>query len=125
MVLIEIFNDELLLEQSIAQLGPGFAEVIIGQRNQVVVDDVKTILADEPGVRSIAIFYGAAHMQDMAGRLEDQLGYRPADEQWYTAFKVDLADSALSERQLRMLRATIRQQIREMGKEKGTEGQRD
>jgi hypothetical protein len=115
-VLIEMFNDDVMLEQAIAQMGPGFADVIIGQRNQVAVDDLKALLAEEPEVGSVAILYGAAHMPDLAERLADQLGYRPAGEQWYTAFKVDLADSALTERQLRTLRSMVRQQMGELKK---------
>ncbi|MHC4612288.1 MAG: hypothetical protein ACYTAU_01750 [Planctomycetota bacterium] len=96
------------------QFGEGFADVIIGERNQVVVDDVKAILAGEPEVESIAIFYGAAHMPDLARRLDEQLGYRPADAEWFTAFEVNLAASALSPQQLRSLRRMIRMQLRQL-----------
>jgi general secretion pathway protein G len=113
-VLIDLFSDEALIEQSLLQFGRGFTDVIIGGRNQVVVEDVKAILANEPGVESIAILYGAAHMPDMARRLHEQLGYRPAGEQWFTAFDVNLAGSKLSPRQLAGLRAMIRQQLRQL-----------
>jgi hypothetical protein len=113
-VLIDMFSDEVLLEQSMVQFGAGFMEVIIGERNQVVVDDVKAILDAEPEVESIAIFYGAAHMPDLARRLDEQLAYRPAGEQWFTAFEVNLAASALSPQQLKSLRRMIRMQLRQM-----------
>ncbi|MHC4774720.1 MAG: type II secretion system protein GspG [Planctomycetota bacterium] len=113
-VLIDLFSDEVLLEQSMVQFGHGFMDVIIGERNQVVVDDVKAILASEPEVESIAILYGAAHMPDMARRLNEQLGYRPAGEQWFRAFGVNLKASALTPRQLASLRSMIRQQMRQL-----------
>jgi hypothetical protein len=98
-MLIEAFSDETLIEQSLLQVGRGFMDVIVGERNQVVVDDVKAILADEPEVGSIAILYGAAHMPDLARRLDEQLGYRPAGEEWFTAFRVNVSASALSPQQ--------------------------
>jgi hypothetical protein len=113
-MLIEMFSDEVLIEQSMVQFGPGFMEVIIGERNQVVVDDVKAILDAEPEVGSIAIFYGAAHMPDLARRLDAQLGYQPAGEEWFTAFEVNVAASALSPQQLKSLRRMIRVQLRQM-----------
>jgi hypothetical protein len=113
-MLIEMFSDEVLIEQSMVQFGAGFMEVIIGERNQVVVDDVRAILDAEPEVESIAIFYGAAHMPDLARRLDEQLGYRPAGEQWFTAFEVNVAASALSPQQLKSLRRMIRMQLRQM-----------
>lgn len=114
-MLIELFNDQRVLEMSLQQFGPGFAKVIIEQRNQVVVDQLKSIVAREPEVKSVAILYGAAHMPDMAGRLGDQLGYRPAGEQWFTALEVDLAHSPISESQLQTIRGIVRQQLRLAG----------
>jgi hypothetical protein len=113
-VLIDLFSDEVLLEQSMTQFGPGFMEVIIGERNQVVLEDVKAIVAAEPEVESIAVLYGAAHMPDLARRLDEQLGYQPADAQWFTAFEVNLADSALSPQHLKSLRGMIRAQLKSM-----------
>jgi hypothetical protein len=113
-LLIDLFSDEAVLEQSMLQVGRGFMDVIIGERNQVVVDDVKAILANEPEVESIAILYGAAHMPDLARRLDEQLGYRPAGAKWFTAFRVNLAGSALSPQQLASLRNMIRQQLKQM-----------
>ena len=64
----------------------------------------------------MAIFYGAAHMPDMAERLADQLGYRPESEQWFTAFEVNLEESAMTPSQLKSLRRMIRQQLRMMSR---------
>ncbi len=111
-MLIELFSDEAFLEQSLQQYGPGFGDVLIDQRNQVVLDDLKEILAQEPEVGSIAILYGAAHMPDLGERLAEQLSYHPADEQWFTAFEVNLRASAISPAQLQSIRQMVRQQIR-------------
>ncbi len=115
-MLIELFSDEAFLEQSMRQFGEGFARVLIEQRNQVVVDDLKVIIENERDVRSLAIFYGAAHMPDMAARLSEQLGYRLDSEQWFTAFEVDLTETAMSPAQLQNLRVMIRRQLRLMSR---------
>ena len=113
-VLIELFSDNAFMEQSFRQFGDGFERVLIEQRNQIVIDDLRVILERERDIQSVAIFYGAAHMPDMAERLADQLGYRPHDEQWFTAFEVDLDKSAMTPAQLQSLRRMIRQQLRMM-----------
>ena len=118
-VLIELFSDEAFLETSLRQYGPGFGEVLINQRNQVVLDDLKKILANELDVGSIAILYGAGHMPDMGERLAEQLGYRPADEQWLTAFEVDLRKTALPPGQMQDIRQMVRQQMRSLGAQSG------
>jgi hypothetical protein len=115
-VLIELFSDNAFMEQSFRQFGDGFERVLIDQRNQIVIDDLEVILERERDVESVAIFYGAAHMPDMADRLAEQLGYRPDSEQWFTAFEVDLDESAMTPSQLQGLRTMIRQQLRMMSR---------
>ena len=115
-VLIEMLGDPAVLDQGLAQFGAGFSEVIVEDRNQVVIDDLKRVIEQEPQVRSIAILYGAAHMPDMARRLADQLDYQPGDEsqdRWLTAIKVDLRNSKLSAADLNAVRATMKQAMRQ------------
>lgn len=115
-MLIELFSDDVFMRQSMSQFGEGFERVLIDQRNQVVVDDLREILDSERDVGSIAIFYGAAHMPDMAERLAEEFDYRPAGDQWFTAFEVNLDDSAMTPAQLRSLRGMIRRQLRMMSR---------
>lgn len=115
-MLIELFSDPAILEQSFRQFGDGFERVLIDQRNQVVIDDLRAIVDREPDVESVAIFYGAAHMPDMTRRLADQLGYRPAGEQWFTAFEVNLEESVMTPAQVQRLRTMIRRQLRMMSR---------
>ncbi len=111
-VMIDLLSDDLAMEQALKQFGAGFEEVIVDQRNQVVIDDLKAVIADEADVQSVAIFYGAAHMPDMAERLADQLGYEPVEQQWMTAIKLNYADTSLAPFQIRMIRNMFRQQLR-------------
>ena len=38
-------------------LGQGFGEVIVQDRNQVAVDDLKKLIEQEPGTKSVAILW--------------------------------------------------------------------
>jgi hypothetical protein len=109
--MIEAFSDEKVIDQLMARAGPGLAEVLIDERNQVVVDDLKAAIAGEPGLRSVAIFYGAGHMPDLAERLRAQLGYVPAETTWLRAMEVDLAASAMGAEQLESIRRSVRRQM--------------
>jgi general secretion pathway protein G len=115
-IMIELLGDERLIDMSLDQLGDGFGEVIVSDRNQVAIDDVKRVIEREPQVKSVAIFYGAAHMPDMVKKLSEQLGYEPAPseaDQWFTAIKVNYSESAVSPAEVRKLRMMMRQMIRQ------------
>lgn len=111
-IMIDLLSDEVAMKQGLKQFGAGFEEVIVDQRNQVVIDDLKAVIADEVDVQSVAIFYGAAHMPDMAERLADQLGYEPVSQEWMTAIKINYAETSLSSLEIRMIRNMFRQQLR-------------
>lgn len=118
-VMIELLGDEELVSASMVQLGEGFATVILAERNQVVIDDLKRLQGDQPNVDSIAVLYGAAHMADMARRLEDQLEYVESGEPiWFSAISVDMTKSSIEpaqiERMRRMVRQMLRQQMRQL-----------
>ncbi|MHC5022476.1 MAG: type II secretion system protein GspG [Planctomycetota bacterium] len=114
--LIEMLGDETLIDESMKALGEEFAEVLIDVRNQVVIDDLRSVLESEPEVESIAIFYGAGHMPDLAERLASQLEYEAGDAQWLDAIRVDLTRSRVDARQMRQLRFMMRQMMREQAR---------
>ena len=93
-MMIEMLGNEEMMGQSLDQMGDGFSEVIIDLRNQVVIDDLVLLLEREGAdVETIGIFYGAAHMPDMAERMRDQLGYVEVEDpdavEWFDVIKVD------------------------------------
>jgi len=112
-VLIEMLGDEAMMNAALTQFDAGFTEVIIGERNQVVMDDLAALVADENDVGSVAILYGAGHMQDLSQRLGEQLGYVPGDVSWHTAIEVDLANSAMPASELKRLRVMMRRMIQQ------------
>lgn len=115
LVLIETLGQEDVIEGTLdQQFGRGFGEVIVDMRNQVVIDDLKALTDREPEVDSVAIFYGAAHMRDMAERLYAEFGYRSAEVEWIPAIEIDMSKSKMSQRELQQIRMMIRQQMRQM-----------
>jgi hypothetical protein len=78
--------------------------VLIQDRNAVVIDDLKKVVATEPNVKSVAIIYGGGHLPSMQKRIETELGYRPVGDTWRTAMSVDARDSGLSAERLRRMR---------------------
>lgn len=111
-VMIEMLGDEKFVEHGLGQLGKGFTEVIVEQRNQVAIDDLKAIIEREPEIKSVAILYGAAHMDDLGKRLIEQLNYEPGTTHWLTAVEVDLQESAVSARDINQIRGMMKQMMR-------------
>ncbi len=61
--------------------------VILTERNKTVMTALKEALAD--GKRKIAVFYGAAHMPDLAEQIE-AMGFKPLDTTWREALNVKI-----------------------------------
>lgn len=81
----------------------GLADLIISQRNQVVMGDLDRALASEHPPKSIAIFYGSGHLPDFAHRLGER-GYHPTETRWLTAIEADPASVGVSAQQAQMVR---------------------
>lgn len=89
-------------------------QVLVRERNKVIIEGLKREL---PGVKrngKIALFYGAAHSIDLENQLMRELKYRPLDQKWFTAFSVDLQQHKISEFELRFVSNIVDTVIREM-----------
>lgn len=109
-LLIELLS-EADIEDTLGAMGEGFAEVILEERDQVAVDALRAAIERDPSLGSVAIFYGAAHLPDLAKRLREQLGYEPVAIEWLPAVEVDLARSAITESQLKQMRGMVRRAL--------------
>jgi hypothetical protein len=112
-IMIEVLGDPTVVNASLDQLGGGFKEVIVDQRNQVAIDDARAALNGEPAPRVIAVFYGAAHLDDLEKRLNEQLGWQPVETRWFRAIGVDLQKSRVDPRQLQQMRMMMRRMMRQ------------
>lgn len=110
MVMVDVLaNADDLLSAMPGGLG-AMMDVIIKDRNQVVMDDLAGAIK-EPGVKSVAIIYGAGHLPDMERRLAERFGYRESGENWFTAIDVSLAKTGMSAPQARQVRQMLQKQI--------------
>ena len=73
------------VENTLSTLEAGNGTVILTERNQVALKALKKTLGDSK-YKKIAIFYGAAHMPDMARRLKKDFGFKESGHQWLSAW---------------------------------------
>ncbi len=88
-------------------------DVLLTQRNAIVLRDLRTQLARHKTGDTIAVFYGAAHMDEIAARLRDELRYAPAATQWDTAFAASPEKSGINPAQIRMMLDMMRLQLQQ------------
>jgi hypothetical protein len=100
-----------------------FAKVILDDRNQVVIDDLTSIIQREPNIRSVGIVYGAAHMPGIEAQLIE-MGYEETKTDWIDAIKVSLPETETEREQLELSRRTIRSMGLLGGKETPGDGKR-
>jgi hypothetical protein len=91
-------------------------KVLIEARNQNLMADLKAELKKAPASGSIAVFYGAGHMDDLEKRVTGDLHYLPADEIWLTAFSVNLRKSGISPAEALIIRNLVKSQLDQMQK---------
>ena len=84
----------------------GREQVIICDRNQVVLDDLHGIIESEPNVKSVGIIYGGAHMPDLEARLR-KLGYQQESMEWTDTITARLPKTVLEKAQWEFSRKTI------------------
>ncbi len=96
--------------EGLAKINPAMAKmmkVLLEERNKVVMEDLKKVLASRKGLGSVAIFYGAAHMPDLERRLMDELGYKPAGGFWLKAFEANLKIAQMTEADIKQFRSMM------------------
>ncbi|MCW5777039.1 MAG: type II secretion system protein GspG [Phycisphaeraceae bacterium] len=92
-----------------AQLGEAgrLLEVLIVDRNTVVLDDLRRAMDERPGVESVAVFYGAGHFPDLERRMVEEMGFQFAGELWLPAITVRLDEAGLDAEQAKAMRAMV------------------
>ncbi|MEQ8769900.1 MAG: type II secretion system protein GspG [Phycisphaerales bacterium] len=89
-----------------AGLGDEMADMLLHRRNQIVIDDVRDAFADDPALRSLAVFYGAAHLDDLDERIR-ALGFEPVGTTWHAAITADPADVGIEPEQAAAFRTFV------------------
>lgn len=118
-----VLSDTLCNADAILESQPGamgeLMKVLTVDRNKQVVADLRDVVEDEPGVRSVAIFYGAGHFQDLEQRICDELGYTYESTTWIPAITVNVEESGLSAEQLKAFRAMMKKSLEQQLKRGG------
>jgi Type II secretion system (T2SS), protein G len=113
--------DELMEAQGSSLLGVDGAKlmkVLIDDRNEVVLEDLRKVVQESPELESIAVFYGAGHLPKMQKSLIET-GYVAGETAWRTAITVDLATFPGGAAMAKMSREMIRKQLEaQIGKKK-------
>lgn len=89
-------------------------DILVRARNDAVMKDLQVELAKRSPAKSIAIFYGAAHMEDFERRLVQDLNYRVARELWLPAFSVDTQKSQVTAAELNFVQTMVDWQMKLM-----------
>ena len=112
------FDSPAMQSGPMAKLGPAM-KVILHDRNDVVFADIKGVVANEPDMKTIAAFYGAAHMPGLEGMLKGELGMVQISERWVPAITVDPKDAGTTLKALKAQRASTRKMFEnQLGGEK-------
>jgi hypothetical protein len=116
LVMVEVLSnaEEMMASGAMDRMGAGdLMAVLIGDRNQRVVQDLKRVLTELKDGETVAVFYGAGHMADLEKTVVGELGYRPVAEKWLTVMSADPAKTGISRETMNSLRQGIRQAIRQ------------
>ena len=96
-----------------------FMKVIIEDRNEEVLKDLQRVIDEEPGVKTVALFYGAGHLPHFEERLVKDYGYVATSDLWLEAIAVDLTTQPGAKAQARQMRAMVRQSIEQQNRRGG------
>lgn len=80
-------------------------QILIENRNDAVLHDLSQQFGKN--TRSIAIFYGAAHMDNFERRLKREMNYRVGKVLWLPAFSVDLQKAQITPDDAQMVKSFV------------------
>lgn len=85
--------------------------VLVEERNEAVVRDLRAALDQRPPPKSVGVFYGAGHMADLELRICRAVGYAPVEDRWLPAFDVDPRALGISAFELDLTARLVRLQL--------------
>lgn len=110
-------GDDLTKMRGVPRNLQSLMKVLLHDRNQKVVDDLKAELAKGDAKkggagRTIAVWYGAGHMMDLETRLTEQLSYRHAGGFWLPAMTIRLDEAGVTRSEVQVMRALVKQALK-------------
>lgn len=101
-VLVEALSMQMEADSTLG-MGQSLARLILYERNNKVVDELMKQLNRK---HTVAVFYGAAHLDDIERRLL-ALGFVPQETRWFTAIEADIKNSGITHLQIEQIRNSI------------------
>jgi hypothetical protein len=95
----------------LGMMGP-LMQVIVKDRNEVVLNDLRRVIEQEPDKRTIALFYGAGHMPDFEARLRREMGLVPVEEVWLPAITLRLEEMGMTFAEAQRTRQMVARMLR-------------
>jgi hypothetical protein len=79
--------------------GKRIARLILEERNQEALSGLRRYIGQGKSGETIALFYGAAHLEGIEDALIRRFGYVPESTEWLVAIRVDAAEAGLTPEQ--------------------------
>lgn len=114
MEMLQQVGDDMTKLKQIPDNMKALMKVLIEDRNQIVIDDLKKELANKNAAnapQSIAVWYGAGHMKDLESRMVTQLKYKPVATIWLPAITTDLKSAGMTRTDLDATRAMLQRML--------------
>ena len=92
-------SEQAMAKQLGGESGRRIAQLIVEERNQEAVSGLRRFIGQRKTGETIALFYGAAHLEGIEDALVRRFGYVPEGTEWLVAVKVDPEEAGLTPQQ--------------------------
>ena len=92
-------SEQAMAKQLGGESGKRIARLIVEERNQEAVSGLRRFIGQRKAGETIALFYGAAHLEGIEDALVRRFGYVPESTEWLVAVKVDPEEAGLTPQQ--------------------------
>jgi hypothetical protein len=92
-------SEQAMAKQLGGESGRRIARLIVEERNQEAVSGLRRFIGQRKTGETIALFYGAAHLEGIEDALIRRFGYVPESTEWLVAVKVDPEEAGLTPQQ--------------------------
>lgn len=89
-------SEQAMAKQLGGESGKRIARLIVEERNQEALSGLRRFIGQRKTGETIAVFYGAAHLEGIEDALIRRFGYVPESTEWLVAVKVDPEEAGLT-----------------------------
>lgn len=95
-----MLGEDLVSNAAMLPGGGALRKVILEDRNDAALHELLRLVTEQPELRSVGVFYGAAHLTGMQSELIDKQGYTLTSERWLTAMRAGLGNTGMTRAQV-------------------------